>query len=139
MNINENYEEYCKNYFKNRPALLHFGELFVKYAYDKSLKLFLDAYDGKGNPKFVQAIEGYTASFSDQQKEMLKELTKSIVFDSMAAMLDLFVLWPELGITVTENGKKVDILSIIDNFSEDMLGEDGCIDMFSEYPETKKP
>ena len=92
---------------------------------------------GKGNPKFVQAIEEYTATFSDQQKEMLKELTKSIVFDSMAAMLDLFVLWPELGITVTENGEKVDILSISDNFSEDMLGEDGCIDMFSKYLETR--
>ena len=137
MNINENYEEYLKNYFKNRPALLYCGELFVKYAYDPSIKRFIDAYDGKGNPKFVQAIEEYTATFSDQQKEMLKELTKSIVFDSMAAMLDLFVLWPELGITVTENGEKVDILSISDNFSEDMLGEDGCIDMFSKYLETR--
>ena len=137
MNINENYEEYLKNYFKNRPALLYFGELFVKYSYDPSIKRFIDAYDGKGNPKFVQAIEEYTATFSDQQKEMLKELTKSIVFDSMAAMLDLFVLWPELGITVTENGEKVDILSISDNFSEDMLGEDGCIDMFSKYLETR--
>lgn len=137
MNINENYEEYLKNYFKNRPTLLHFGELFVKYAYDPSIKRFIDAYDGKGNLKFVQAIEEYTATFSDQQKEMLKELTKSIVFDSMAAMLDLFVLWPELGITVTENGEKVDILSISDHFSEDMLGEDGCIDMFSKYLETR--
>lgn len=139
MNTNESYEEYLQNYFKNRPALLHFGELFVKHVYDPSLKRFIEAYDGKGNPKFVQAIEEYTATFSDQQKELLKELTKSIVFDSLAAMLDLFVLWPELGITVEENGKKVDILSISDNFSEDMLGEEGCIDMFSKYPETRKP
>lgn len=116
---------------------MHFGELFIKYVYDPSIKRFIDAYDGKGNPRFVQAIEEYTATFSDKQKELLKELTKSIVFDSLSAMLDLFVVWPELGITVNENGEKVDILSISDNFSSDMLGEEGCIDIFSEYPEER--
>ena len=137
MSTSEDYEKYIENYFKDRPALLHFGELFIKYVYDPSIKRFIDAYDGKGNPRFVQAIEGYTATFSDEQKELLKELTKSIVFDSLSAMLDLFVVWPELGITVEENGEKVDILSMSDNFSSDMLGEEGCIDMFSEYPETR--
>lgn len=137
MNNNTNYDEYVENYFKNRPALLHFGELFIKYVYDPSIKRFIDAYDGKGNPRFVQAIEEYTATFSDKQKELLKELTKSIVFDSLSAMLDLFVVWPELGITVNENGEKDDILSISDNFSSDMLGEEGCIDIFSEYPEER--
>lgn len=137
MSSNTDYNEYFENYFKNRPALLHFGELFVKHVYDPSIKRFIDAYDGKGNPRFVQAVEEYTTTFSDEQKELLKELTKSIVFDSLAVMLDLFVVWPELGITVDESGEKVDILSISDNFTEDMLGEDGCIDIFSEYPEER--
>ena len=137
MNSTEDYNRYIERYFKDRPALLHFGELFVKHVYDPSIKRFIDAYDGKGNPRFVQAIEKYVETFSDEQKELLKELTKAIVFDSLSAMLDLFVLWPELGITVNENGKKVEILEISDSFLNDMLGEEGCIDIFSEYSEEK--
>ena len=137
MNNNTNCDEYIENYFKDRPALLHFGELFIKHVYDPSVKRFIDAYDGKGDPRFAEAIKEYTATFSDEQKELLKELTKSIVFDSLSAMLDLFVVWPGLGITVEENGKKVDIVSISDNFGSNMLGEDGCLDRFSEYPEAR--
>ena len=54
-------------------------------------------------------------------------------------MLDLFVLRPELSITVEQNGEKVDILETSDSFCNDMIGEDGCIDLFRGCSTTKKP
>ncbi len=48
MSTSEDYEKYIENYFKDRPALLHFGALFIKHVYDPSIKRFIDAYDGRG-------------------------------------------------------------------------------------------
>ncbi len=131
------YDDYLKNYFNERPALLFFGERFIKDVYDPSLGTFLDAYDGKGNPQFVDAVRKYIGTFSDEQIDALKKLTEAIVYRSLSAMLDLFVLRPELSITVEQNGEKVDILEISDSFCNDMIGDDGCIDLFSKDPNVK--
>lgn len=44
-------------YFKERPALLRFGEDFFEYIYDSMIKRYFNAYNGKGtieNPEFVK-------------------------------------------------------------------------------------
>ena len=131
------YDDYLKNYFNERPALLFFGERFIKDVFDPSIERFLNAYDGKGNPRFVDAIKKYTETFSDEQIGALKRITEVIIYSSLSAMLDLFVLRPELSITVERSGEKVDILETSDSFCNDMIGEDGCIDLFSKYPHVK--
>lgn len=137
MSNNKSYDDYLKNYFNERPALLFFGERFIKDVFDPSIERFLKAYDGKGNTQFVNAVKKYIETFSDEQIDSLKKLTEAIVYDSLSAMLDLFVLRPELSITVEQNGEKVDILKISDSFCSDMIGDDGCIDLFSKYPNLK--
>lgn len=137
MSNTTTYDDYLKNYFNERPALLFFGERFIKDVFDPSIERFLNAYDGKGNAKFVDAIKKYIETFSDAQIDVLKRMTEVIVYDSLSAMLDLFVLRPELSITVEQNGEKIDILEISDSFCNDMIGDDGCIDLFSKYSDVK--
>ncbi|MEY8318447.1 hypothetical protein AALB19_14195 [Oscillospiraceae bacterium 50-58] len=137
MSNNKTYDDYLKNYFNKRPALLFFGERFIKDVFDPSIERFLKAYDGEGNTQFVDAIKKYIEIFSEEQIEVLKKLTEDIVYDSLSAMLDLFVLRPELSITVEQDGEKVDILEISDSFCNDIIGDDGCIDLFSKYPNVK--
>lgn len=72
MANNTTYDDYLKNYFNKRPALLLFGERFIKDVFDPSIERFLNAYDGKGNPRFVEAIKKYTETFSDEQRDALK-------------------------------------------------------------------
>ena len=110
MSNNKTYDDYLKNYFIERPALLFFGERFIKDVFDPSIERFLKAYDGDGSTQFVNAIKKYIETFSDEQIEVLKKLTEAIVYDSLSGMLNLFVLRPELSITVEQNGEKVDIL-----------------------------
>ena len=105
----------------------------MKAVFDPSITRFLDAYKGKGNPRFAEAVKQYIETFSDTQLDSLEELTKAIIYDTLSAMLDMFVLYPEISITVEQDGKKIDILEISDSFCNDMLGEDGCIEMFSKY------
>ena len=138
MDTKSAYEEYEKNYFKDRPALLHFGEIFVKQVFDPSLARFLNAYQGGGNPRFAEAIQKYTETFSDTQLHAVEELTKTIVYDTLSAMLDMFVLYPELSILVEQDGKKVDIGEISDSFCSDMIGEGGCVERFSQYADDFK-
>ncbi len=133
MSTEKSYHEYLEHYFEDRPALQHFGECFVKAVFDPSITRFLDAYKGKGNPRFAEAVKQYIETFSDTQLDSLEELTKAIIYDTLSAMLDMFVLYPEMSITVEQDGKKIDILEISDSFCNDMLGEDGCIEMFSKY------
>lgn len=138
MNTRSAYDEYLENYFKDRPALLHFGELFVKDVFDPSLTRFLSAYRGSGNPRFVEAMKKYIDTFTDTQLNSLEELTKSIVYDTLSAMLDMFVSHSEMSIIVEQDGKNVDILEISDSFCVDMIGKDGCIEIFSQYADDFK-
>jgi len=138
MDAKSAYEEYLENYFKDRPALFHFGEIFVKQVFDPSLAKFLNAYKGSGNSKFVEAIQKYIETFSDTQLRSLEELTKAIVYDTLSAMLDIFVLYPELSILVEQDGEKVDIGKISDSFCNDMIGKDGCVEIFSQYADDFK-
>ncbi len=133
MEVKSTYDEYLENYFKDRPALLHFGERFVKEVFDPSIARFLNAYKGSGNPKFAEAVKKYIETFSDTQLDALEELTKTIIYDTLSAMLDMFVLYPEMSIIVEQDGKKIDILEISDSFCNDIIGEDGCIEIFSKY------
>lgn len=73
MANNTTHDDYLKNYFNERSALLLFGERFIKDVFDPSIERFLNAYDGKGNPQFVEAIKKYTETFSDEQMDALKK------------------------------------------------------------------
>lgn len=133
MSSEKSYNEYLKNYFEDRPALQHFGECFIKAVFDPSITRFLDAYKGNGDPRFAEAVKKYIETFSDTQLDSLEKLTKAIIYDALSAMLDMFVLYPEMSIIVEQDGKKIDILEISDSFCNDMIGENGCIEIFGKY------
>jgi len=127
-------------YYRERPALLKFGNDFVEYAYDKTIERYYNAYEKKGNPKFLEKIEPYINSFSEEQMVALKLLTKKIIFDSMLGVLDRFELNLDFKLIVQHDGKETEISKLNDDdpydsneFLFDMIGEDGLINILSKY------
>lgn len=129
-------EEQISKYFEDRPALLCYGKDFVKYVYDYTIERYNNAYEGKGSPEFVKQIKAYTESFTEDQINMLKLLTKDIIYHSVMQVIDRFEMNPIFKLVVEYDGKNINISELSDDGNEllfDMLGEDGLINLFSKY------
>lgn len=128
--------EQIPKYFEERPALLCYGKDFAQYVYDATIERYFNAYDGKGNPKFVNKLAPYTKAFTAEQMNALKSITKYIIFDSIIQVIDRFELNPHFKLVVEQDGNNVDISEFDPESNEllfDMLGEEGLINLLSKY------
>lgn len=132
-------------YFQERPELLRLGEEVTLRVYDRLIDRYYDAYTGKGDLFLVEFVKEQIADLDNIQLEKIKSLTRTIIFDTLINTLGIFEADPQFILTFQRdmdkiidvkeitNGEMVDILSISDGFTSDMLGEEGWFDLFSKY------
>lgn len=120
-----------EKYFNRNPVLLYFGKRLVEDVLDKTNIQFMTTIsklDEKNN-----IVKKKFDSFSDIQRNAVKELIPWITMVTVSNMLQLFEENEDIQLVIDYNNKKVNLLDVSDGLEGDFLGRDGWLDRYGHF------
>jgi hypothetical protein len=115
-------------------ALDKFGQFFVQNLRDRMFDDLERLLSGRSQPPAVRKLQAQLSGFTDEQKQVLRDLTEELVTAGMHDFLFAIQEQADAGgaFKVLVEGQEVAKLS--DGLHGEIFGDDGWIVRFSKYP-----
>ena len=108
-----------------------FGKFFVQSLRDRMFDDLEGYLSGSSKAPTVQKLQGHLSGFTDEQKQVLRDLVEELTTTGMHDLL--FAISDSGGeVRVLVDGQ--DVAKLSDGLHGEIFGDDGWITRFSKYP-----